>query len=51
MAFGTIATLEELLRIHFYKDSTKDLDLSEAHCSGVVAEAVMAGTWIMHVIT
>jgi C1A family cysteine protease len=37
VAFGTIATLEELLKIHCYKDATKDIDLSEAHllwCGG-----------------
>ena len=37
VAFGTIATLEELLRIKYYKNATKGLDLSEAHllwCGG-----------------
>jgi len=31
VAFGTLASLEAILKIRYYNDSTKDIDLSEAH--------------------
>ena len=37
VAFGTLGVLEALLKIHYYKDQKKDVNLSEAHlffCGG-----------------